>query len=379
MLKNSLYFKKAKSLKSSLSISSLIFVQGLFYSTSAQASSDWRYEGAINLIHQQANDKKIDQNTSISADLMLLRPTQNGEWAIHFEGSSTPNSNGVSNIIQDSNADAGSSLTNRDQGRFQVSELNYRHHFQPNLALTFGLVDATAFLDSSEIMNDENNHFISASLVNNPIIDFPDYVVGGALEISFTQSISASMFVSSTHGIADNNSRNYASLFEVNEDEKGLFSAFEFQYREGNTFIHNGFWLHNGKHDALDGSDEDDLSNFGAYLSAGYQNGQHQYESRFGIANDEVSSASSFFALAYQYQIKQWHLGVGYSATQFSSKLIEPQKNTETLEAYLNIPFNNAWHISPSVQWFNQPIYQSNETDIPSNVMTANIRINYRF
>ena len=362
-----------------LFFSSLIYGQALFLSQSALAANNFEYESGVNLIHQHTNDSNIDNNTSLSVDFILVKHTLNGQWTMHLEGSNTPNQKGVSNVIQDSNADSGSSLTHSNQGRLQLSELNYHHHYPSNISWSLGLVDATSFLDTSEIMNDENNQFISASMVNNPIIDFPDYVLGGSINAALSETFSVQLFISSTHGIADNNSRNYSSLFEMNEDEKGLFTALELQYKNQNSFIHSGFWRHNGKHDALDGSDKDDLSNYGGYMTAGWRLGRHQYESRFGLANDEVSSATHFFSLAYQYQMQQTQLGIGYSATQFSNQLIKRPNNTETVEAHLKIALHQNWHITPSLQWFNHPIYDSIEITAPSTVMSANMRVSYHF
>ncbi|GAB6070174.1 hypothetical protein JCM30760_12710 [Thiomicrorhabdus hydrogeniphila] len=369
-----------------LKIKPSILHTALFISSSAlllppvvHAENDISYEASVNLIHQQPNTAKLESNTSLSADLVIIKPTQNGEWNLHLEASNTPITDGIANVIQDSNSDSGSSLDNRDEGRIQISEFNYRHNFTDRLNATLGLVDATSFLDSSEIMNDENHNFISPSLVNNPVIDFPDYVLGGAVEYATSQNTSARLFVSSTHGIADNNSRNYASLFEVNDDEKGLFSAIEFQYKKDNFFFNTGAWLHNGKHEALNDPQENDLSNYGGYLTSGYQFKQHQFETRFGVANPKVSSAKQFFSAAYQFNTDAWNLGIGYSSTQFSHSLITPQKAAETVETYLHIPINSHWHITPSLQLFKHPNYDSQTIQLDSTAMSANVRLNYTF
>ena len=101
--------------------------------------------------------------------------------------------------------------------------------------------------------------------MNNPVIDFPDYVIGLAYESNLAKNVSSTLFISSTHGIADNQSRNYANLFEVQKDEKGPFSAAEIQYTNQQWFINGGIWLHNGNHEALDDNTKLDLSNYGIY------------------------------------------------------------------------------------------------------------------
>lgn len=379
------FFLNTCNLKSKLTIllKSAIAVLSALASPMVYSFQPTSIEGGINVIQQYANQAVLKANTTVSADLTLLQPTQNGEFTLHIEASSTPSKNGISTLIQDSNADAGSSLNNKEQGRIQVSELNYRHEINSHLNITLGLVDATSFLDGSEIMNDENHNFISASLVNNPVIDFPDYVLGSAIDWQITQEISTRLFVSSTHGIADNNSRNYASLFEMNEDNKGLFSAIEFQYKSDNFFINTGAWLHNGKHEALDNNQnliqKNDLSNYGGYLTSGYLYKDHQLEARFGIANAEVSSAAQFFSIAYQLNTVNGNIGIGYTETLFSKRLPIAQQPAQTVETYWNVPINQNWHITPSLQWFKHPVYDAENIQIDSSVFTANVRLRYEF
>ena len=378
---------------SQLSQLSLIIITGLYSSTLlANNNEHFSISGGVNLIHQHSTVKTLKTDTTLSADLVLGYQQKNGLWTVHLEASNTPNSNGLSNTLLDSNADAGSALNNRDRGRIQLSEFSYQFFATASTQITAGLVDATGFIDGAHIMNDENHNFISPSLVNNLIIDFPDYVIGAAIEYQYNPKWSSRLFVSSTHGIADNSSRNYSSLFEVGEDEKGIFSALELGFKTENRFLNSGVWLHSGDHEALNDNQKTDLSNYGVYLSAGLQESRHQYELRFGWANPDVSAASEFASLAYQYSADHWDLGIGYSVTGLSDKLnskpIEPSltDNTstanpaaQTLEVYWHKPISQNWHITPSVQWFKNPLYASDEATLDSELMTLNLRVNYEF
>jgi len=358
-----------------------LILSALFFSPNLLAENSLSYEGGFNLIHQHSSSSQLEADTSLSADMAIFYLTETGGvWHLHIEASTTPNSNGVAAILQDSNADSGSSLNDRDHGRVQISELNYTHSVSANTQLSAGLVDATGYLDAAEIMNDENHHFISSSLVNNAVIDFPDYVIGAALQHQIDDQLSTRLFISSTHGIADNNSRNYSSLFEVNDDEKGLFSALEVSYTATGHYLNTGAWLHSGKHEALDNPNKTDLSNYGLYLGAGIQQQNHQYEMRFGLANPEVSAASQFLSLAYLYSSYSWDFGLGYSTTRLSEKLQETnQKRSETAELFLHKHLTKNLHMTPSVQWFNDPIYEAETMKLNSRIMTYNLRLSYEF
>lgn len=358
----------------------------------ATTNDNLNVSGAVNLIHQHSSVSNIDNDTTLSADLMIHYQTRHGLWNVHIEASNTPNENGLANRLLDSNADAGSALNNRDRGRLQLSELSYQFAATDNTQITAGLLDATGFIDGGQIMNDENHNFISPSLVNNLVIDFPDYVIGAALEYQYHPQWSGRVFISSTHGIADNNSRNYSSLFEVGDDEKGLFSALELGFKTENRFLNSGVWLHSGDHEALNNSQKTDLSNYGVYLSAGLQEKRHQYEVRVGWANPNVSAASQFASLAYQYAADNWNLGVGYSITGLSDELdatlpdpsladnaSTANPSAQTLEVYWHKPINQNWHITPSVQWFKNPLYASDNVTLDTELMTYNLRINYEF
>ncbi|MEA3404757.1 MAG: hypothetical protein U9R28_03340 [Pseudomonadota bacterium] len=358
----------------------LLFIP-VVYIPNLLAEDRLSYKGGFNLIHQHSSEQQLETDTSLSADLAVFYKSENdGVWHLHIEASSTPNQNGVAAILQDSNADSGSSLNDRDHGRVQISELNYTHSLTENTQLSAGLVDATGYLDTAEIMNDENHHFISSSLVNNAVIDFPDYVIGAALQHQINDQLSTRLFISSTHGIADNNSRNYSSLFEVNDDEKGLFTAIEMSYKTETHYLNTGGWLHSGQHQALNNPNQTDLSNYGLYLGAGLKKQKHQYEMRFGLANPEVSAACQFLSLAYLYSTNSWDLGLGYSTTRLSEELQGdyPKKN-ETAELFLHKHLNKHWFITPSVQWFNDPLYESDSIELDSPILTYNIRLSFEF
>ena len=62
----------------------------------------------------------------------------------------------------------------------------YKHTFSysedRNLGVTFGIIDATDYLDENAYANDEYTQFMNEALINGPNVFLPSYDLGGALE-----------------------------------------------------------------------------------------------------------------------------------------------------------------------------------------------------
>jgi hypothetical protein len=101
---------------------------------------------------------------------------------VYLEGNSTLDASRASSVLVETNADAGTALDPDRRGRVQLSELNYQLHRPAGRELTFGLLDASGYLDRTRITNDENVQFLGASFVNNPTIEFPDYTLGAVYQ-----------------------------------------------------------------------------------------------------------------------------------------------------------------------------------------------------
>lgn len=73
-------------------------------------------------------------------------------------------------------------------GRNRDTLLNawYKHTFQSaddhQLGLSFGIIDATAYLDDNAFANDEFTQFMNPALTNGPNVFLPSYDLGAALE-----------------------------------------------------------------------------------------------------------------------------------------------------------------------------------------------------
>lgn len=286
----------------------------------------------------------------------------------------------MSSVIAQSNGDARTAISSKNEGRIQLSELYLSKPFDARTQIHLGLLDSTLFFDTGNIANNENTQFIASDFVNNPIIDFPDYALAMVVEHQFTQINTTRLMLSSTNGLADNPNRDYSSLFEVNSDDKGLFTILETEFSYQQSFFKLGAWMHNGDHQALDNTQETRLKNYGAYLTTAKTFGNQSVEFRAGTANEKVSSAAQFVSLAYQLSLNDWTLGSAYGMTKTSKFLTTPHRNIQEIEVYGRYQLTPYFSLTPSVQYFNNPFYNSNLVGtLPNDVWAMNLRANIAF
>jgi porin len=141
-----------------------------------------------------------------SFDLFLKASLLRGTVHLYVEGNTTPFHDGVSRRIPEANTDAGTALNRSGEGRIQVSELRLIWPIFQGSHVHLGLLDATGFLDVSQIANDENLFFLGGPFVNNPTIEFPDYALGAGLDGGLTDNgkLCYAVILTSSNGLADN-------------------------------------------------------------------------------------------------------------------------------------------------------------------------------
>ena len=350
----------------------------LAYSASPVFANQTDYQASLTSIYQHASEPTVEDNLSSSVDLFVRHQTNSLSILAHIEAASTPKEQGVATVFPQTNGDARTALTSNNQGRIQLSELYVSGNMTPKTTLHFGLLDSTTFFDTGRIANDENTQFITSDFINNPVIDFPNYAIAGVVEHRFSKWNTTRLLVSSTHGLADNPQRDYSSLFELTKDDKGLYSQLETEFSDDNRFVALGGWMHNGDHPALDDPTQTKLKNYGAYLTAGMAFGRHQFETRWGFANEKVSSAASFASLAYQYDWQSWVMGMAYGHTQ-KSKFSSTQLNRQEVEVYGRYRLNRLIYLTPSVQYFDHPVYDTTQYQFDNPVWTVNLRLHIQF
>jgi hypothetical protein len=335
-------------------------------------------EGGLTAVFQTATDKHIDSELVTSFDLVTTLPRGNGKWVVYVEGNTSPRTDGVSTLLGEANADAGSALDRDGNGRLQVSELHYFQPFADGL-LVSGLVDVTSTLDSSEVANDETHQFLSAPLVNNPTIDFPDYSLGVVYNRETGPDRGYSLALTSSHGLGDNSDASYAQLVDINAEGKGVFAAAEGQWPLATTRLHLGMWLNSAGHARLDGGAGTE-HNYGLYLGVDGRLGRGMWNLRVGLANDQVSPTSRFLSAAVERPLSQATLGLGLAYSGLSAQDTTAQQDNSLLaEAYLRFVPRDDVSLTPAVQWLRNSGFDTSATTVDNEQLLLSLRLNYTF
>lgn len=339
------------------------------------------FEGGFTAVYQHALDDRVDDEVTGSADLFLTIPRSNGEWLIYLEASTSADDDGVSSIYPTANADAGSVIDRDGGGGLQISELNYTFRLAEGQTLMLGLIDPSAWLDRSRLANDENLHFLNGSFVNNATIEFPDYTIGGIYRRRGNAARpELVVIVASSDGIADLPDRSYQDLLDLSGDARGLFVGVGASWLRQHYSARLGAWLRTDDH-AIAGRPQDNEINYGIYGVLGWQAGRHGLNSRIGLANQEVSVATGFLALAYEYKTHYGLLGAGVAQTFISDDFRQADLDDATdAELFFRIPIGDGnKHLTPSLQYVQNPGFDASGAIADSDAVVVGVRLRWEF
>lgn len=302
-----------------------------------------------------------------------------GTWNLEVRGSTTPRSNGVSGFYG-SNASVGETTNDDGDGRIAATQFFYELPVGPG-QFRAGLLDPTALLDGNDVANDEYSQFLADSLVNNPTIGFPSFVLGGAYQGQATQHIDYKLFVGSDSGLQEDDA-SYHNVFAIDGHHrdgyrKGAFSAAELGYHANGYTAQAGVWYDTGKTGQL-GRLNGDEHGYGVYTLAGVPLGIGQLEGRAGIANDDAQAAANFLSLAYQLPVqfsnRDTTLGVAVARTGDSDHLAFNSEPIYRAEAYWRVNVASSFYVSPDVQYVNNAGFDSNRDGVLIGLFCTDIR-----
>ena len=345
------------------------------------SADDVAWEAGITAVAQDADDNRVDTELTASMDLLITKPGSHGEWLLYIEASSTPDADGVSAVYPTANADAGSVLNRDGDGGIQVSEFNYTFRLKDDRRLMVGLVNPSAWLDRSDITNDENTHFISGSLKNNTTIEFPDYTLGAIMRwLGSAARPEIVLVIASSDGIADLPDRSYQDLLNLSSDQRGIFAGIDANWRGDRTSLRLGTWLRSDDH-AVAGSTDDFAKNYGVYGVYGWRDGDNAMNFRIGAANEDVSVATRFAAAAYERSTRIGLFGVGIARTRIANSFRQADLDDVTsAEAFLRIAIGDTGaQITPSVQYVENPGFDTSGATFSSSALVAGVRFHWSF
>ncbi len=338
--------------------------------------------GGITLIGQAGRDSRVRPGITASVDLELTLQRGRGEWFLWLEGSTTVQPWQTSAILVETNADARTTLTRKNKGRLQVSNFGYSFPLWRH-TVSIGLLDASSILDSSRIANDETRQFVSTTLVNNPVIGFPDYTLGMLIrKKSGHQRLGYTMFLGLGHGLRDTPERSYRALFDLDAREKGVFAALEIDGKKHlsrlDLHYHFGLWSNTAAHRYL--SQTGSAANYGLYTVLETKLGRLDLSSRLGVANRRVAQAAEFVSLALRYRRGRNTIGLGASWTGLSGHGRQPgQGDRLQAELYYRHDFNKHFSVTPSIQWVQNSSFDSSNALFDQDQVIVGIRLQAAF
>ncbi len=326
------------------------------------------FEGGLTTTWQHADSAGIGDEMLGSLDLVATMPKGGGLWTLYVEGSTTPLPAGVSSIHPAPNSDAGTALDTQNRGRLQVSELHYAHPLDAG-RITVGLLNPTGFLDTSKVANNETSQFLSATLVNNPTIEFPDYTLGAAYHYDADRwSPGVTLLLSDAHGLAGN-SGSYSDLFTLGRSNRDLFLATELYWQPPSLTLRLGSWYSSTRHDYRGRTN----NNCGIYsVIDGYQGWLH-WNLRGGVANRKVAKTATFIAIATETVLHDTIVGVGFAHNGAG----ENGNGINQAEGYTRMELSNSVHLTTALQWIDR--VEKTDKSLTNNTLIASLRAEIQF
>ncbi|MDH3276285.1 MAG: carbohydrate porin [Gammaproteobacteria bacterium] len=349
--------------------------------TGSIEAAEFTWERGVTSVFQDADDSRVDPELTASADLFVTLPRSSGEWFLYIEASTSPDEDSVSAIYPTANADAGSVLDQDGDSHVQVSEFHYTFHMAGDRRLMVGLVNPSAWLDRSRITNDENTHFLNGNFKNNATIEFPDYTLGAVMRWLGSESRpEVSLVIASSKGISDLPDRSYQELLDISSNDRGAFVGADAKWLRDRRTFRLGAWLRTEGHPVTGRPDEFE-KNYGLYGVLGWQDTVNALNFRLGIANEDVSVATQFAAIAYERSTPIGLFGLGVSKTRISNSFL--QENLDDIaaaEAFFRIPIGDSnGQITPSVQYVENPGFDASGTTSRSSAVVAGVRLHWSF
>lgn len=238
------------------------------------------------------------------------------------------------------------------RNRDYLLEAWYKHTFKfadnISLALTGGIIDATAYIDDNKFANDEVAQFMNEAFVNHKNVNLPSYDLGGVIEFNISSL--------SIRGLLMN------TKFESEEDvfKNYDYYALQLGYNlksslgEGNYRIY-GFTT-NDKFPCWDGEDVDSLQGFG--ISADQQlSSIIGVFARAGWQNDAaVIDHETVYSGGVNINGKLWgrendEIGIGYAYLKGADN--SNIDSTNAFETYAKFKISQFSDISLDVQYIN--------------------------
>lgn len=250
----------------------------------------------------------------------------------------------------------------------------YKHIFKFNentsLALTGGIIDATAYIDDNAFANCETSQFMNQIFVNHKNVNIPSYDTGGAAELNISNFSIRVVFMNTKYEAAEEDFKNY------NYYALQIGYALDTDLGKGNYRVY-GFTTSKRFQD-WDETGEDRLKGFGISLDQQLSSIVGVF-ARAGWQDDAVViDHQNAYSGGLNINGKLWgrekdEIGVGYAYLTGADK--SHLNNTNAIESYIKCQISKFSDLSLDVQYINDKLRHDDDR----NGFIYGVRVNAYF
>lgn len=322
-------------------------------------------------------------NASYSVDLEFEKSFEDcGMAFLHLETGDGVGGGNDLKVFSGLNRDADDS-----DSSVSVTEVWYEHYFQNfPLTFTFGKIDPTSYLDSSEYANDECTQFLGEAFRNSPAIEFPDDSAFG-----FRLALEPTNFLDLELAAMDANA-NWENVFDDVFFSGQVNFKPSFWKRPGNYRVYG--WLNGKNHISWGDSSKTKKKNYGFGLSFDQElTNCLGVFLRYGWQNPKVYldgsdlSLERFWSAGFQIIGNRWNRAEDIFAFAFGE--ITPSGDYKTLgnlkaksekhfEVYYSYKANKRLSVIPDVQLVWDP-YGGDASNGNKTIFVGGIRAQLNF
>lgn len=259
------------------------------------------------------------------------------------------------------------SKVNRDAGdtenRLEATEIWYEHYLlDKKIALTFGKLDPTLYVDQSNYANDETTQFLSFTFRNNDAVEFSDNNLGLHFMVFPFEWLDI-------EGEMLSNDSTLKDFFD-NSFWSGQINLKPNLFKRETNLRALG-WLNDADHTKLLDATKNKENNHGAGISFDQElSDSLGIFARYSYQNPDVSEFDQVYSLGFQLMGNYWnrkddYLGLAFGQIFLSDdfkKLGNPDSPETHIEFYYNLVLNDHLSLSPDIQVITNPRGVSGDT-----------------
>jgi hypothetical protein len=169
-------------------------------------------------------------------------------------------------------------------------------------------------------------------------------------------------------------------LLDISADRRGAFVGADARWVRDQTFARLGAWLRSDDHPVA-GTPNGTEMNYGIYGVLGWRGAEDAVNVRLGMANEEVSVATRFAAVAYERSTSIGLFGIGIAKTRISNSFRQAGlEDVTSAEAFFRFPVGNtAGQITPTIQYVENPGFDTSGSTLSSSAIIAGVRFHWSF